>query len=216
MFIGFPQFALMTDFFALLNEPRRPWLDAEKLKSKFLSLSAEVHPDRVHTSPAPERQAAQERFTGLNTAYQILREPKDRLLHLLELELGMKPKEVQQVPPDTMDLFMEVGQLCREVDAFLTESARATSPLLKVRMFERGHEWIDKLHAIQRRIQVEQDRLLAEAKEMNRQWELADGLTASERRRQLPLERLEKIYRLFSFLARWTQQVQERAVQLSF
>src|SRR5258706_6717806 len=123
----------MTDFFALFHEPRRPWLDPEKLKSKFLSLSAAVHPDRVHTALAPEKQAAHERFTELNTACQILREPKERLLHLLELELGAKPKDVQKVPPTTLDLFMEVGQLCREDEAFLADRARATAPFVKSR-----------------------------------------------------------------------------------
>ena len=38
--------ASMTDCFALLGEPRCPWLDAEALKSRFLVLSAEAHPDR--------------------------------------------------------------------------------------------------------------------------------------------------------------------------
>jgi hypothetical protein len=37
----------MQDAFALLNEPRRPWLEAEALKQKFLALSSAVHPDRV-------------------------------------------------------------------------------------------------------------------------------------------------------------------------
>ena len=40
----------MTDAFALLSEPRRPWLDAEALKARFLPLSAAVHPDRVHSA----------------------------------------------------------------------------------------------------------------------------------------------------------------------
>ena len=38
----------MTDHFATLGEPRRPWLDAEALKEKFHRLSGTVHPDRVH------------------------------------------------------------------------------------------------------------------------------------------------------------------------
>jgi len=36
----------MTDYFALLDEPRRPWLDVSSLKQKFLARSSEVHPDR--------------------------------------------------------------------------------------------------------------------------------------------------------------------------
>ena len=37
----------MADYFALLDEPRRPWLDPEELKAKFHALTATVHPDRV-------------------------------------------------------------------------------------------------------------------------------------------------------------------------
>ena len=124
----------MSDAFALLNEPRRPWLDAEALKQKVLPLSSAVHPDRFHSAPEAERQQATTRYTELNAAYNTLREPKERLLHLLELEAA-KPKDVQRIPPGTMDLFVEVGQLCRDVDAFIVEQAKVTSPLLKVQMF---------------------------------------------------------------------------------
>ena len=74
----------MTDYFSLFNEPRRPWLDAEKLKARFLTLSAECHPDRAVT--AAEREAATARFTELNAAHNCLREPRERLQHLLALE----------------------------------------------------------------------------------------------------------------------------------
>jgi TPR repeat protein len=40
----------MNYAFALLSEPRRPWLDAEPLKQRFLARSNEVHPDRVHSA----------------------------------------------------------------------------------------------------------------------------------------------------------------------
>jgi hypothetical protein len=137
------------------------------------------------------------------------------LLHLLELELGAKPTDVQPTSSGALELFMEVGQLCREVDAFLSERAKLTSPLLLVGMFERGQEWTDKLNAVQNRIQDEQDRLLAEAKEMNARWEFIDGLAETERGRQLPLDRLEQMYRRFSFLARWSEQIRERVLRLS-
>src|SRR3954454_3419867 len=118
----------MIDNFALLNEPRRPWVDSDALKTKFLALSSEVHPDRVHNAADAERQTANQRYLELNTAYNCLREPKERLQHLLELELGAKPKDIRRIPAGTMDEFFEVGQLCRQVDAFLTEKSKVTSP----------------------------------------------------------------------------------------
>src|SRR5437868_15422691 len=108
----------MTDYFSLLQEPRLPWIDPGRLKQKFLALSAEVHPDRVHNSPAAERTQADERYSQLNTAYNYLREPKDRLRHLLELELGTKPPDIQRVPVALMNELFAVGKLCKETDAF--------------------------------------------------------------------------------------------------
>ena len=78
----------MTDYFALLNEPRRPWIDSEALKARFLVLTAEAHPDRVHNALPAKKKSAHERYTELNTAYLCLREPRESLRHLLELERG--------------------------------------------------------------------------------------------------------------------------------
>lgn len=206
----------MTDNFALLDEPRRPWLDAEPLKQKFLQLSAEVHPDRVHTAAAAEKEAATKEYAELNAAYNVLRDPKERLLHLLELELGSKPKDVQRIPPGTMDLFVEVGQTCRDADAFLAEKAKVTSPLLKVQMFEKGQEWTDRLNHLQQKINGKRDELFAEIQAMNTTWETAPIPASADRAAALPLERLEQIYRILSYVSRWTEQIQERVVQLAF
>ena len=205
----------MTDQFALLNEPRHPWLDPEALKQKFLPLSAEVHPDRVHNASEQEKIAANKRYADLNAAYNTLKEPRDRLLHLLELELGERPKDIQRIPPGTMDLFVEVGQICRDTDAFLIEKGKVTSPLLKVQMFEKGMEWTDKLMALQQNINRKREELLSELKSLNQVWEAAPAIGSPNRAGALPLERLEQIYRVFSYVARWTEQIQERIVQLS-
>lgn len=205
----------MSDAFALLHEPRRPWLDAEALKQKFLPLSAEVHPDRFHSASEAEKQQATARYAELNAAHQTLREPRDRLLHLLELELGAKPKDVQRIPPGTMDLFVEVGQICRDVDAFLAQRGNVTSPLLKVQMFERGMEWTGQLQSLQQRINARRDELNGELQQMNAAWESAPAIGSPERIDALPLERLEQIYRVFSYIARWSEQIQERNVQLA-
>ena len=76
----------MADYFALLNEPRRPLLDADLLKQKFLALASDAHPDRAHNASESEKAEVTQRYAQLNAAYNCLAEPKLRLLHLLELE----------------------------------------------------------------------------------------------------------------------------------
>lgn len=200
----------MTDYFALLAEPRRPWLDPDSLKQKFLALSSGAHPDRVHNATATEKEAAQQRYTTLNTAYACLREPKDRLRHLLELEFGEKPKDIQSIPSDLMDFFMEVSYLCRQTDSFLSEKNASASPLIQVQMFERSQERTEKLMELQRVLNSRRDRLESELKMLDAGWNVA------ERQEVAVLQRLEGIYRLFSYYARWGGQLQERIVQLAF
>ena len=198
----------MTDNFALLNEPRRPWLDPDSLRTRFLALSSECHPDHTHNADENEKLAATRHFTELNAAYQCLREPKDRLLHLLELERAVKPAALQSIPSETMELFIEVARLCREADAFLAEKNKISSPLLKVQMFERGQEWTERLNALQHNLNIRRDVLTTELKSLDAAWDSPQD--------SKPLDRLEELYRHFSFIARWTQQIQERLVQLSF
>ena len=203
----------MTDYFALLNEPRRPWIEPDALKQIFFSLSAEVHPDRVHNAPETERLAAQQRYTDLNAAYNCLRDPRERLRHLLELELGAKPEQVQAFPADLMDLSMGVGRLCREADAFLAEKVRTTSPLLQVQMFERGQECVERLTELQKIINARQGEVTNDVKGLDKNWGTKDGLAEPER--GVGLKRLEELYRRLSYLTRWSGQIQERIVQLS-
>jgi DnaJ-domain-containing protein 1 len=204
------------DYFKLLGEPRRPWLDDQFLKDKFLALSAEAHPDRMHGGSAEERAQAHDRSAELNAAYNCLREPKDRLLHLLELESGVRPGDVQQIPVDLMNLFAEAAQLLGKAEAFLRARAKAASPLLKARMFEQGSELAAQLQALGGRINSRRDPLLAELKEMNAGWESAPAPVGPGRAAALPLRRLEEIYRQLSYFNRWTAQLQERALEISF
>jgi len=201
----------MPDYFALLNEPRRPWLDTGALKQKFLVLSAAAHPDKIHAASDMEKSAAAKSFAELNAAYTCLADPKTRLLHLLELELGTKPKDIQQIPAALADLFAEVAMTCRSADGFLAEKAKATSPLVQVQLFERGQEWVEKLNALQQKLNTLRDQLITSLQSLDAQW-----LTADNAARNQSLSKLEDHYRLFGYLNRWNNQIQERVVQLSF
>jgi molecular chaperone HscB len=204
----------MTDHFAALDEPRRPWLDAEALKAKFLALTAQVHPDRWHTASEAARASAHDRYTALNAAYQCLRDPKQRLRHLLELETGARPAVVQQVPEATMELFLEVGRVCREVDTLLAERARITSPLLKVQFFEAAQAATEKLAALQRVLNAQLQALDLALKEWNALWAAAPPAGKANRLSALPIQRLDEVYQAISYLTRWSAQIQERLVQL--
>ena len=200
----------MADYFALFDEPRRPWLDADSLKQKFLTLSASAHPDRVHAAAPTEKESANRRFADLNAAFTCLREPKDRLRHLLELELGAKPKDLQEIPPDLADLFLEIAGLRQEAIAVISEKSKATSPMLQVQWFERAQECTERLTQMERRLNVRQAALFATLRELDADWQRSQG---PERARLL--SRLEEIYRLLSFRSRWGLQLQEAIVQLA-
>lgn len=201
----------MTDHFALLNEPRRPWLDSERLKEKFLNLSATVHPDRVHTLADAERAVAQERYVELNAAYHQLREPRERLRHFLQLELGALPKDIQKIPPELTDLFMRVGQLCRETDALLLEKSKITSPLLKVQFFERSQEKSDQLMNLLHDLNSRRESVIQHVKEIDSKWP-----ASLESNRAHFLEHLQMLLHLFGFYDRWIAQLHERVARLSF
>jgi hypothetical protein len=203
----------MIDYFTLLDEPRRPWLEETVLKQKFLDLSARLHPDRTHHLSEVDRRSTQDRYVELNAGYNCLREPRDRLRHLLELERGSLPREIQPTPPEMMDLFMEIGGVLREADALLGEKVRITSPLLKVQFLERTHETVEKLLALQQTIRNRREHVLSQVKQADLAW-VAHSSPASGRTELL--QRLEGFYRLFSYLDRWMGQTQERIVQLSF
>ena len=206
----------MVDYFSLMDEPRRPWLDPEPLKARFLQRSSEVHPDRFHTAPKEEKDAASIHYTELNAAHNCLSDLKNRLRHLIELELGGLPEVVRQVPGETMDLFMKVGELTRDTDKFLEEKDQTQSPLLKAQLFETGMQWTDRLQTLQAEINAELSALTDAIKLLNPTWESAPEIGHPDRRAALPLQRLEEIYRAISHLTRWTQQLQERIVRISF
>lgn len=200
----------MVDYFELLQEPRRPWLDPEQLKNKFLSISANLHPDRVHGSSSAEKESAQDRYTGLNTAYENLRQPKQRLAHLIELESGEKPPAIQSAPGELMDLFMRIGALCSEVDKFAAEKRSVTSPLVRVGLFARSQELTYKVTSLQKVLTGRTEEAERSLQSLNKAWE-----NQVHGAGQLPLKELEELYRVFSYLSRWSAQLQERLVQLA-
>jgi hypothetical protein len=130
---------------------------------------------------------------------------------LRRVERGAKPKDIQQIPAALADLFAKVANSCRSTDGFLAEKNQATSPLVQVRLFERGQDWIEKLNGLQQKLNGQREKLNGELKLLDAQW-----ISAGANLRWKILPELEELYRLFGYVNRWNRQIQERVVQLSF
>jgi len=198
----------VVDYFATLGEPRRPWIDPDQLKTKFMALSQEAHPD--HSPKSEDRQKAQDRYTVLNSAYQTLREPKERLAHLLELETGSRPAAIQTAPGELMNLFLEMGAVCREADKFLGHKRTVTSPLLQVELFSQAQELTGKVQQLQQEVRKRIHEAEGHLRQLDQE-EIGNAEAGGHSKRK----RLEESYRTFSYLTRWSAQLQERVVQLA-
>ena len=189
----------MTDAFALLDEPRQPWLEVEALKTKFLTRSAATHQDKF--TDTTEKETAQTRFAELNTAHETLRDPKRRLQHLLTLERGHKPDEVHDILPGTADLFLQVGQLLRAIDPFLAQREAETSPLLKAQTYPQALDWLEQVTTLQKTLTQSLQHLDTQLQSLNKNW---------------TPETLEPLFHQYSYLQKWQTQLNDRAMRLGF
>ena len=194
----------MIDYFALLDQPRAPWLDPAKLKDTYHQKTLQAHPDAQMNRPGAE--ASDATFTSLNEAYQVLQDPKRRLHHLLSLQ-GAAPSSTDQTVPNQLhDLFSAVGALTQRANLLL-EKIRATSnalsrSLLKPQILEVQNE----AGKVRERIQELSNASLAELSRINTAW-----ATSPEEQ----IEALSNLYFAFAYLTRWSRQLDEMTFQLS-
>ncbi len=185
----------MTDYFAVLQQPRKPWLDLELLKQRYQALTLTAHPDQKRTN-----QSSLD-FTTVNEAYRCLKDPKLRLQHLLRLE-GHDPNASQSIPQELLELFSRVGSFLQATDRLLERLNGAQNALAKsliqsdiLTSRNETEEILGKL----RRLYTEAEE---EARRLNDFWVSAP-------------QAIGQLYGRFAYLTRWTEQVEERQFQLS-
>jgi curved DNA-binding protein CbpA len=190
--------AMSTDHFAQLGLPRRPWLDADMLKNRFHQLSAERHPDAAGDTG---------KFTALNTAYAVVRDPAARLKHLLELEAPEAlDTSATAIPPWLAERFMQVATLRRELDAFVHERGAATTPLARALA---ASEAALQRHDVERtvaKLEAARDRCIDAVRQEDAAWDQRDEAAGA---------RIAALQRELSFLSRWIDQLREGLLQLS-
>jgi len=190
----------MTDYFALLDQARRPWVDPASLKEAYHRKTLQAHPDTA----APE--STEGGFAELNEAYRVLQDPKRRLHHLLELE-GRAPSSANQtVPQELHDLFPTIGALTQRANLCLEKTKASTNALsrslLKPQLLELQKETTE----LREKIQALSDASLVQLRIVDSGWATnPSGEIAA----------LSHLYFTFAYLSRWSAQLDEIAFQLS-
>ena len=184
----------MTDYFALLDQPRAPWLDLAALKEVFHDKTLRTHPDA-----APGADAAE--FAELNEAFHVLQDPKRRLRHLLTLEDSAPPPGNQTVPQELQDLFLIIGASTQRAHALL-EKSRTTSNALGRSLLKPQLVAMEKeIDEVRETVRGSIDSANAQLREINSSW-------------QNNLAALTDLYFNLAYLGRWSAQLDELAFQL--
>ncbi len=187
----------MTDYFALLEQPRSPWLDPEQLKQAFHAKTLREHPDAQ-----PGSDGNDEAFAQLNEAYQILREPKRRLHHLLTLAGASPAGETANIPHEIEELFPAVAELTKQASVVVQKLASAstslTRSLLQAELWRTRDAIAQKLRRLETLHAAAEDELrsLGDSSQDNR-------------------AALQQLYVRFSYLTRWMTELQEKQFDLT-
>ena len=191
----------MTDYFALLGEVRRPWIDSNKLKQKYHRLTLQLHPDLGSRNQTTSEDTGS--LAELNEAFRVLQDPKLRLQHLLMLE-NAAPVAARSVPPALANLFWDTGASLKNLDAILekqSSTSRLTQALGKSEIADaevRMREILDQLRSLY-------NDALDKVRRTDPLW-LADPAAH--------VSTLVDLYDSFSYLSRLIEQVNERLLRL--
>jgi curved DNA-binding protein CbpA len=190
----------MIDAFALLDQPRRPWLDPEQVKQAFHAKALRSHPD------AQPKSGDAGRFAELNEAHQILQDPKRRIQHLLSLSGHAPDRKAATVPKQIEELFPLVAAATQTATAVAQQCGEATNALSRSLLKPQLLQAIAGLERTRGKLDLFHQQAIARLQELDRTWETgARGVVAD----------LQDTYLKLSYLTRWMAELDEYALQLS-
>lgn len=178
----------MTNYFEVLGLPESLVIDDEALKERFHEISARVHPD------AGSEDAT--RFQLANEAFNVLRQPSRRLLHLLALHGFSEP--TTQPPANLIDLFFETNAVLTSADDLTHRFDSASNALQKALLTN------DLMLCEENLSRTLQTLTLLETQNLGRLPEAPQDWPA-----------IAKIAHTLSYLAKWKTEIAERQTRLA-
>lgn len=155
--------SMFTYFELFAMEPTYD-VDTAALRRKYLSLSRSIHPDVAGRTAGGQRAQSLALSSGLNRAYETLRNPVDRAEYLLRLAGGPSAADDKSVPGE---LLAEVMMIREEIEEAVQGGDRET------------------LQSTRRVVLDRQRATLAEIADICRGTDLKDAATQKRLRQQL-------------------------------
>jgi hypothetical protein len=183
----------MTDLFAVLRVPARPWLDPEPLTDAYVRLSEALH----------QQPASHGRLVLLNRAFQVLNDPATRVEHLLAVTGG--GSNTGEITPRVGDLFGQVASCLQEADRLLGEASVQAPALLRALHIQRVGALQADLDDLANKLYSQRAERLEELRRLDEVWE-RDPAKARRALAQLALE--------LTFLQKWQGQIRERRLRM--
>jgi molecular chaperone HscB len=189
-----------SDYFALLELPRKLWIEMSTLEQKFLQLSWKLHPDNFVNASTEEREISLKRSSELNDAYRTLRDPVGRVEYLLAIEgARVEGHNKQQAPPELLE---EVFELNESLDELRDAKASGDDvAALKHRLEAAEKNFQEKLQEVDGQLQL-----------AARDWDKAIGENAHVATRKAAMAKLNELLNRRSYIRNLVTNVQKELV----
>jgi DnaJ-domain-containing protein 1 len=184
----------MIDFFAVFGLEPRPIVDVNVLGDLFANKSKTNHPDRATDGD----------FATLNAAFNTLRDPVSRILHLLALS-GEAP-QARTASDEVSAWFGKVATDLQRFDRMFQPLSQETSSLLRAVKIRETQSILADLEEISEGLTSEKERLLQAMVQIDARW---PSDRAEDR------DSLAQIACDLRFLEKWLAQISERRLRLA-
>jgi len=186
----------MTDYFALLRQPHQPHLADSALEQAFRERARLLHPDAAGAKEGDE-------FAQLNTAFNVLRDPRSRLRHLLELE-GVTP-EKELIAPELVELFSRAAEISHQAKAEIAKEHGSESAIARSVAQLKRSQIRAELISVLRKLEANALRAQSDLEDLNALW---------DKERATAVAKLMQVQQQFTVLHRWMDTLGELQFQL--
>jgi molecular chaperone HscB len=189
-----------SDYFVLLELPRKLWIEMSALEQKFLQLSWKLHPDNFVNASAEEREISLKRSSELNDAYRTLRDPVGRVEYLLAIEgARVEGQNKQQAPPELLE---EVFELNESLDG-LREAKASGGDVTSLK---------HRLEAAEKNFEQKLQEVDGELQSAAREWDKSLDVKSDEATRKQLMGKLNEVLNRRTYIRNLVTNVQKELV----